>query len=192
MATKRQRRKRRRRAGATAGAPGGGASQGAGAGAAREALPPNQRASEATASERAAPRAGPPRPQPGDGPPQAPWGNFPLSEIVVAIALVLLIAGFVVPPPRGAVMLGAGLVLGSLAGLELSVREHFAGYKSHTMLLAGAAGIGVLGALFVVGPEGLAPVAKVAAALVAFGLAAWRLTRAFRRRSGGALFKTKA
>jgi uncharacterized membrane protein YhiD involved in acid resistance len=112
--------------------------------------------------------------------------------MVIAIALVLLIGGFIVPPPRGAVMLGAGLVLGSLAGLELSIREHFAGYKSHTMLLAGAAGIAVLGLLFVVGPRDLAPAVKVAAAIAVFALAAWGLTGAFRRRSGGALFKTRA
>ena len=29
-------------------------------------------------------------------------------------------------------MLIAGLVLGSLAGLELAAREHFAGYRSHS------------------------------------------------------------
>ena len=65
----------------------------------------------------AARRRGPP-----DGPPPAPWGSFPLSEIVVLIAIVLLVSGFFTGPPRGAVMLGAGLVLGSLAGLELSAR----------------------------------------------------------------------
>ena len=37
-------------------------------------------------------------------------------------------------------LIGTGLALGSLAGLELSIREHFAGYRSHTLLLAGAAG----------------------------------------------------
>ena len=178
MATKRQRRKKGRRAADSSAGEAGGE-------VAREALPPNRRASPPQAGGRAAPRAGP-------RPPQAPWGDFPLSEIVIAIALVLLIGGFVVPPPRGAVMLGAGLVLGSLAGLELSIREHFAGYKSHTTLLAGAAGIAVLGLLFVVGPRDLVPAVKVAAALVVFGLAFWGLTRTFRRRSGGALFKTRA
>ena len=46
-------------------------------------------------------------------------------------------------------MIGTGLVLGSLAGLELSAREHFAGYRSHTLLLAGAVGMLVFGGLFV-------------------------------------------
>src|ERR687897_519456 len=82
---------------------------------------------------------------PGDqtgrsGTPSAPWGSFPLTELVVLVALVLLVAGFFVAPPRGPVMLGAGLVLGSLAGLELAAREHLAGYRSHTLLLGGAVG----------------------------------------------------
>ena len=49
---------------------------------------------------------------------------------------MILILGFVWQDP---VTIGVGLALGSLAGLELSAREHFAGYRSHTMLLAGSA-----------------------------------------------------
>ena len=37
-------------------------------------------------------------------------------------------------------MIAVGLALGALAGMELSIREHFAGYRSHTLLLSGAAG----------------------------------------------------
>ena len=99
MATKRQRRKRRRRI------------EGAPPPAPRPAAEPERRAV----------------PSPGDGAPKAPWGSFPLTELVVLVALVLLVLGFVVPPPRGAIMLGAGLALGSLAGLELAIREHLAG-----------------------------------------------------------------
>ncbi len=84
-------------------------------------------------------------------------------------------------------MIGVGLVLGALAGLELSIREHFAGYRSHTLVLSGALAVAVL--------AGLAfltlwlPIA-LAAASAAFALAAWGLTRAFRRRSGQA-FKVR-
>jgi hypothetical protein len=142
------------------------------------------------------PRAEPqsrPAPHYGGAPerPPAPWGSFPLSEIVILIAIVLLFAGFFVDPPRGPVMVGAGLALGSLAGLELSLREHLAGYRSHTLLLAGAVGVAVIGGLFVLGPDQIPPLARIAVGLLAFGLAAWGLTGLFRRRSGGALFKTK-
>ncbi len=112
-------------------------------------------------------------------------------EIVVLVAIALLIGGFVVSGTRGAVMIGTGLALGSLAGLELSIREHFAGYRSHTLLLAGAAAVIVLGALFYVGPAALSPGARIALAAAVFALVAWLLTAAFRRRSGGHAFRVR-
>ncbi len=59
----------------------------------------------------------------------------------------MLVGGVVVRGRQGAVMIAVGLVLGALAGIELSIREHFAGYRSHTLLLSGAAGVAVLVAL---------------------------------------------
>ncbi len=57
--------------------------------------------------------------------------------------MVLLVLGFfVVKGDQGAVMVGVGVALAALAGLELSIREHFAGYRSHTLLLAGFVGGG--------------------------------------------------
>jgi hypothetical protein len=118
--------------------------------------------------------------------PPAPWGSFPLVELVVLVAIVMLVAGLVTQGGRGPVMIGVGLVLGALAGLELSIREHFGGYRSHTLVLAGTLAVAVLGALaFLTGGSVWLPLA-LAAALAAFALAAWGLTRAFRRRSGQA------
>jgi hypothetical protein len=97
----------------------------------------------------------------------------------------MLVAGFVVQGRRGSAMIAVGLVLGALAGVELSIREHFAGYRSHTLVLAGALGVAVLGALAFLAPSVWLPFA-LAASLAAFALAAWGLTRAFRRRSGQA------
>lgn len=121
--------------------------------------------------------------------PPAPWGSFPLVELVVLVALVMLVGGLIVQDAQGSVMIGVGLVLGTLAGLELSIREHFAGYRSHTLVLSGALGVAVLGALAFLIPSVWLPLA-LAAALAAFALAAWGLTRAFRRRSGQA-FKVR-
>jgi hypothetical protein len=169
----RKSRKRRRR-GAT-GSPAAGAA-------------PSPASTEAEARPQAPARSVGRRPRPDD-PPPAPWGRFPLVELVVLVAIVLLIGGFVVSGTQGQVMIGTGLLLGSLAGLELSAREHFAGYRSHTLLLAGAVAVIVLGALFFLGPAGFPPLARIAVAAVAFGLAAWGLTVAFRRRSGGLAFR---
>lgn len=107
------------------------------------------------------------------------------------VAIVILIAGFFVSGTQGAVMIVTGLALGSLAGLELAVREHFAGYRSHTLILSGAPALSVLAVLFYLGPDGFPPVGRIAAAAATFALAAWGLTSAFRRRSGGLTFKVK-
>jgi hypothetical protein len=124
-----------------------------------------------------------------DGPPPAPWGSFPLSEIVVLVAIVMLVAGFFTGPPQGAILLGAGLVLGSLAGLELSVREHFSGYRSHTLLLAGAVGVATVAGLAVL--SGLDPLICLGVGVGAFGAAAYLFAGFFRRSSGGSLFRIK-
>ena len=84
-------------------------------------------------------------------------------------------------------MIAVGLVLGSLGGLELSIREHFAAYRSHTLLLSAAVGVPLFGVLLIA--TSLNPAICIAAGAVAFGGAAWLLAAAFRRRSGGALYR---
>jgi hypothetical protein len=116
--------------------------------------------------------------------PPAPWGSFPLVELVVLVALGMLVAGIFVSGTRGTALLITGLALGSLAGLELSIREHFAGYRSHTVLLAGALGVVTIGVLYVA--DVLAPPARLVVGVAVFALAVVALTRAFRARSGRA------
>jgi hypothetical protein len=106
----------------------------------------------------------------------------------VLVALVMLIAGFFASGTRAIVMIGVGLVIGSLAGLELSIREHFAGYRSHTLILAGAPAIATLAGLFTVAGS-LSPGVRVAIAAAVFAAGLWLFTQAFRRRSGGAAFR---
>jgi hypothetical protein len=118
----------------------------------------------------------------GERPP-APWGSFPLVELTVLCGLVLLVLGLVAGGSRGLTMIAVGLALGALGGLELSIREHFAGYRSHTTLLSGAVGVGVLAALALAAPSLWLPIA-IAIAIGAFSATAWALGRAFRRRSG--------
>jgi hypothetical protein len=147
----------------------------------RQAATAPSPAPAATAKPVKAPR----RPIEDERPP-APWGSFPLVEIVVLVALVMLIAGVVVSGPRGTVLLVTGLALGSLGGLELSIREHFAGYRSHTTMLASAVGVATLALLFYGFPDLLPPAGRIAAAVALAALAAFALTRAFRARSGRA------
>ena len=117
----------------------------------------------------------------------APWGPFPLTELVVLLAIGLLIAAFVVRGERGRTMLAAGLLLGSLGGLEVSIREHFAGYRSHTTMLAGAAFVLVTGLVFYVGNQILA--AALGFGAVAFVVVFVLARRAFQRASGGLSYR---
>ena len=125
-------------------------------------------------------------------PPPAPWGAFPLTEIVVLLALIFGIVGFIKFDTRsGKVMVGAAMALGSLGGLEVSIREHFAGYRSHTSLLAGSCGVTMMILVYVIaGTAGLAVVGlAVAVGVIVFVLAFDALRQAFIRRSGGLSFR---
>lgn len=122
--------------------------------------------------------------KPADDRPPAPWGSFPLVELVVLAGILLLIAGFIVGESRGFSMIVSGLILAALGGLELSVREHFAGFRSHTALLAGAVAMIVLGVLFYLAPNTMPPAARLAVAAVVFAVMAWLLSSAFRKRAG--------
>ena len=76
------------------------------------------------------------------------------------------------------------LILASIAGLELAIREHFAGFRSHSTLLAGTVALIVLGVLFYAGPESLPPAARLGIGLAALAAAFYVLSAAFRRRAG--------
>ena len=142
------------------------------------------------ATEAPAPKPRPRRPDP-EGRPPAPWGSFPLVEIVVLIGIAMLVAGAVVgtDEARGQTLLGTGLSLASLAGLELSIREHFAGYRSHTALLASAVAVATMLGLYYLGD--LDTTASLVGGGVAGLVAGFLLVRAFRARSGGRSVKLR-
>jgi len=96
----------------------------------------------------------------------------------------MLVIGFVGTNPTA---IGVGVVLGGLGGLEVSAREHFAGYRSHTTLLAGTVFVLVTGALFYLAKLILL-ICLVAGAL-AFAASFYALRRAFQRASGGLSFR---
>jgi hypothetical protein len=107
-------------------------------------------------------------------------------ELSVLVALGLGIGGFVVGGRRGGVMLACAAALGSLAGLEISIREHFAGYRSHTTVLAAAPAIVTMAVLFFArAPRG----AMLGAGVLAFAAAFYLLREVFKRRSGGFGFR---
>lgn len=144
-----------------------------------------------TRATRDARRAQGPRRGSREAPP-APWGSFPLTELVVLIALVFGVIGFIrFDHQTGKVMVAAAMVLGSLGGLEVSIREHFAGFRSHTTLLAASCAVGSMILISVIaGKAGLAILALVVGVgVIVFVLAFYGLRQAFIRRSGGMGFR---
>jgi uncharacterized integral membrane protein len=124
------------------------------------------------------------KPTPGDELPPAPWGSFPLAELTILAGIVMLAIGVF---GGGATAIGIGVVLAGLGGMEVAIREHLAGYRSHTTLLAGAAFVLVVALLFYGAGQLLAVALAVGG--VVFVLALLVLRRAFQRASGGLSFK---
>jgi hypothetical protein len=119
--------------------------------------------------------------------PKPPWHPFPLVELSVLIGIVMIVYGFIdADTPRGRVALVVGMALCSLAGLDTAVREHFEGYRSHTLLLSGLFAVVTAAALFFAKAPWIA-IAITAVLVFAAGFALFR--RAFRRRAGVS-FKT--
>ena len=145
--------------------------------------------------ERAARSAGPSapsRPRPGatsrrarlDEAPRPPWAPVPLTEGTILIGMLLLIFGMIGGRDNGVQLIVFGLTLVTLATVELSVREHLAGYRSHSSLLAGCAALlaAVPVVLFV---PGTAKAIVILVAAVAYFLVFRLLRDVFRRRTGG-------
>ena len=123
------------------------------------------------------------RPGPEQRPP-APWGNFPLVELTVLAGIIALAIGFF----GGSVTaIALGVVLAGLGGMATAAIEHFAGYRSHTTLLAGTVFVLVTGGLFYLG--GLILAVCLAVGAVTFVATFFALRRAFQRASGGLSFK---
>ncbi|HZG48413.1 MAG TPA: hypothetical protein VEY90_02735 [Thermoleophilaceae bacterium] len=130
--------------------------------------------------------ARPARRAPRERPP-APWGGFPLSELVILLGIVLIVWG-AVSGEDGAERLFAGLVIASLGGGELALREHLAGYRSHSALLAGVAAFVTVTVVAL----GLGPIriwVLLVLGVAVFAGCFYAMRELFKRRSGGLSFR---
>lgn len=81
--------------------------------------------------------------------PPGPFAGLPVSEVAILAGVVGAVIGWV---QRASAALIAGIVVCALGVVELTAREHFSGYRSHSTLLAGMAAVAVetlLGVLIV-------------------------------------------
>jgi uncharacterized integral membrane protein len=108
----------------------------------------------------------------------------PLAELVILAGIVSLAIGVLGNHPTA---IGVGVALAGLGGLEVAIREHFAGYRSHTTLLAGAAFVLVTGLVYYVGHTILAVALGCGAA--AFAIVFLLARRAIQHASGGLSYR---
>jgi hypothetical protein len=110
--------------------------------------------------------------------PESPFGGLPISEVAIFAGLVAIVVFLI---RGGTATLVVGLTVCALGVIEVTAREHFSGYRSHTTLLAAipalAAGIGVL-SLVGVDRRNRAPL-LIGVAGPLFALLVWFLRRRF-------------
>lgn len=125
-----------------------------------------------------------------DEAPKAIWAPLPITELLILVGIVTAVVGVVRATP--AVVL-AGLVIVMVPSLELALREHFAGYRSHSAMLAGVlaliVGPGSAVALHALDVVELPVWALALIVVLVFAPVFTLLRRAFRRRSGGLSFR---
>ena len=119
--------------------------------------------------------------------PRAPWSPFPLVELCILLSIVLLVLGFLTAGHRGRVELAGGFTLMVLSVCELAVREHLAGYRSHSALLAGVTAVGLDALLFFF--TSLPQVLLLVIGFAVFGVGLRTLRAVFMRRTGGLGFR---
>jgi len=72
------------------------------------------------------------------GPPPNPFGGLPLSELAIFFGAIAVVVGLVrlhEHHPVGPVLV-VGVIVCVLGVTEVTAREHFSGYRSHTVLLS--------------------------------------------------------
>jgi hypothetical protein len=116
--------------------------------------------------------------------PDAPWGKAPLAELAIFAGIVCLAIGVLASHET---LIGVGVGLAGVGGMEVAIREHLAGYRSHTTMLAGFVFVVVVGVLFYA--VGLVLAYALPIGAVCFALAFYLARRAFQRASGGLGFR---
>ncbi len=119
--------------------------------------------------------------------PKPPWAPFPLVEVLILTGIVFVVVGLVMGAGAGRTVLGFGLAVICVASLEVAIREHVTGFRSHSMLLALLpTAIAVAAAWFA---ADLSALVRLGIGLAVYILSVLALREVFRRRSGGLSFR---
>jgi hypothetical protein len=104
--------------------------------------------------------------------PRPVWAPFPLTEIGMAVGIVLFGVGF--ESDSTSLLTIAAIMLAVVVG-ELCLREHFAGFRSHALLLAALAVVSVHALVFLALTDAYTGPLSLAVDLGIGGALAWLL-----------------
>jgi hypothetical protein len=68
--------------------------------------------------------------------PRPLWHPLPLTEVAMGLGVAIAAIGFIRGLDSGSALIGVGVLMSTAGVIELCAREHFSGFKSHTLLLA--------------------------------------------------------
>lgn len=108
--------------------------------------------------------------------PESPFGGLPISELAILVGVIAAVVGFV---NGGGAPLIVGLLLCALGVIEITAREHFSGYRSHTALLAAIPAVGLEAGLVLAFGEPKQRALLLLAVVPVFAVLFWLLRRRF-------------
>jgi hypothetical protein len=108
--------------------------------------------------------------------PQSPFGGLPVSEVAILAGMVGAVIGFL---NGGGPALVVGLIVCALGVCEITAREHFTGYRSHTALLAGIPAVAIEAGLVAIVGEPKQRGLLLVVVVPVFALLFWLLRRQF-------------
>jgi hypothetical protein len=108
--------------------------------------------------------------------PQSPFGGLPISELAILVGLIAAVIGFI---NGGGPALVVGLVICALGVIEITAREHFSGYRSHTALLAAIPAVALEAGLVLAFGEPKQRALLLVVVVPVFGGLFWLLRRRF-------------
>jgi hypothetical protein len=108
--------------------------------------------------------------------PPSPFGGLPISEIAILIGIAGLVIGLI---QGGGPVVIVGVVVCAAGVVEITAREHFSGYRSHTTLLAAIPALAVESLVVVIWGEPRQRALLLAVAVPVFCLLFWLLRKKF-------------
>ena len=109
-------------------------------------------------------------------PPPNPFGGLPVSELAIFFGAIAVVVGWTSTAGPALVV---GIIVCVLGVTEVTAREHFSGYRSHSTLLAGIPAVGVGVALIALVGGSLSRGALLLIVIPVFGILFWLLRKRF-------------